>query len=565
MKIEMTDLWKEVERRRDYNVKIGYYNRVDTNIAFCEGRQWGNVQANGLDTPVMNIIKPTRDYKVSSLMSQPVKGRFNVEYIEDGSVDEKDQQILELVEKMNNFIPVKWDKEKMESKLRECMQDGFTTGDYAIYTYWDKNYDTKQDVKGDFKCDVISGNDVLFSNPNNRNVEGQDDIIILGRDTVKNLKEEAKNNKIPESEIMKIAGDKDTEYGAGDYNKIELSSQNDNDKATYAIKYYKKDGKIYYSKSVKGSYICKDKSTLNTRFPLAWGNWEKVRGSFHGISPVTNIIPNQKYINKMYAMIMLWTKFNALGKTIYDGNRITSWSNSIGSAIKVNGDISNAVQQLQPGNLNAGIFQFLELVTSETLKSIGVNDVIMGDVRPENTSAIIAIQKQSAVPLENQQAHLHQFVEDIYLIWADFIMQYYIHDRKISQEIDGEKGYTDFDATMLQDKLIGVTIDIGSSSHWSEIASDQTLENLLSSGHLSLIQFLERMSDGKIPQKDKLIEEIKEKMEMEQQQQAPEDIDDFEQLLQGMSEEQRVMFEQLPQEEQQAMYEEFLNQEQQVV
>ena len=52
-------------------------------------------------------------------------------------------------------------------------------------------------------------------------------------------------------------------------------------------------------------------------------------------------------------------------------------------------------------------------------------------------------------------------------------------------------------------------IEVGASSYYSEIASMQTLDNLLQSGQIDIVQYLERVPDSYVPGRRKLIEEKK--------------------------------------------------------
>ena len=52
-------------------------------------------------------------------------------------------------------------------------------------------------------------------------------------------------------------------------------------------------------------------------------------------------------------------------------------------------------------------------------------------------------------------------------------------------------------------------LDVGASSYYSEIASMQTLDNLLMNGHITATQYLERIPDGYIPARRALINELK--------------------------------------------------------
>ena len=52
-------------------------------------------------------------------------------------------------------------------------------------------------------------------------------------------------------------------------------------------------------------------------------------------------------------------------------------------------------------------------------------------------------------------------------------------------------------------------LDVGASSYYSEIAAMQTLDNLLSGGHITALQYLERIPDGYVPARRALINEMK--------------------------------------------------------
>ena len=56
-----------------------------------------------------------------------------------------------------------------------------------------------------------------------------------------------------------------------------------------------------------------------------------------------------------------------------------------------------------------------------------------------------------------------------------------------------------------------IKLDIGASSYYSEIASIQTLDNMLKMNQIDAIQYLERIPDGYIPGRRELINELKER------------------------------------------------------
>ena len=73
---------------------------------------------------------------------------------------------------------------------------------------------------------------------------------------------------------------------------------------------------------------------------------------------------------------------------------------------------------------------------------LGATDAALGEVRLI-TSAIM-VQKASAVPLENIQKRLYQFVEDILLIWAEFMVISTQKEEKVPVTEDGRVIYKPF-------------------------------------------------------------------------------------------------------------------------
>ena len=92
---------------------------------------------------------------------------------------------------------------------------------------------TMPNVKGLIKAEIIDSTNVIFGNPNTRQVEKQPYIILVGRDLVSNLKEEAKKNG--SKDIDSIKGDSETEYQMGDNGKVENDAKG-YEKALYIIK-----------------------------------------------------------------------------------------------------------------------------------------------------------------------------------------------------------------------------------------------------------------------------------------------------------------------------------------
>jgi len=150
---------------------------------------------------------------------------------------------------------------------------------------------------------------------------------------------------------------------------------------------------------------------------------------------------------------------------------------------------------------------------------MGANDAALGNVNPTNTSAIIALQKTAVAPLDLQKQALYQFVEDYALIVCDVIRAHYGIRTAV---IDGEIVYIDYRNIGDNAKL---TVDIGQSEYWSESAQIQTLDNLFTKGIIDdALVYLENIPDRVMPNKNKIIEDIRRRQQEEDEEELTEEV-----------------------------------------
>jgi hypothetical protein len=518
--------WRLFEDGKKYNnsIKPNYYDTVDANIAFFQGDQWRNLEAENMPKPVFNIIKRVITFFVASLTSS--KSKLHFEPLTHSEMEDDPINPSKLANAQVNNL---FEKFKMDFKIKEALFDAAITGDACAHFYFDmdkKPYGKAfGDIKGDICMELVDGTNVYFGNGNNPRVDIQPYIIIAGRDTVANLKEEAKKYKQNETEISGIQKDAEFHEQAGDNSDIEVDADGYG-KALYIIVYRKdkKTGTIKATKSVESAYIYQDIDTGLTEYPVAWMNWEKQKNQYHGRAVSTGMLPNQIFINRMFAMVMYHLMMTAFPKAVYNAEVIDGWTNEIGSAIGVAGlgpdaNIRNIAGYLEPGQMSGQIINTIELAMQYTKETLGISDASLGNIDPKNTSATIAVQKSSAIPLENPKANLYEWIEDIGKILFDMMGTYY-GQRPVIIEIEGKKQMVDFDFSQYKNMWFNVRADVGESSYWSEIAAIQTLDNLLAQGHIDIVAYLERVPDEYIPQKEELLTQIKQNMQMQAEQQA---------------------------------------------
>jgi hypothetical protein len=550
---DKTKDWKLLEAGRAYNNRLepNYYETVRANLDFFAGNQWRNLKDSEMPKPVFNFIKRVITFFVASLTVTKAKIHFEPEMYMAPQDEEQepltgaepapppqdrsDDLIAAYV--AGKQVDVLFEKYKMEYRLKEALFDSAITGDAAAHFWWDTKKKpfgkVRPEIKGEIDFELVDGVNIIFGNPNVREVEKQPFIGVIGRDMVSNLKAEAKRNKNT-AEADAVKADSNWNYQAGDNAKIEMEGD-ESGKAEYFIVYRKVEKTrkvtdqltgvetdeeyctIMASKCTETAYIFQDVDTGLERYPIAWKNWEKQKNTYRGRALCTGMLPNQIFINRMFAMVMYHLMMSAFPKAVYNADAIDVWTNVVGEAIPVTGvdlntDLRHVAAYLQPGDMSAQIVQVIELVMQYTKEMLGATDSALGEIDPKNTSAIIAVQKSSAIPLENPKSNLYEFIEACGDICFDMMGTYY-GTRPVMLE-DG--AIADYDFSQLKDAWLNMRVDVGESSYWSEIASSQTLDNLLAAGQLDIIEYLERQPDDMIPQKQELIASIKKRMAAQQ-------------------------------------------------
>ena len=524
---------------KNYNNKLkpNYYATQDMNLAMYHGDQWRNVQANGMPTPVFNLIKMAIGFFVSSLTSSKIKVQYEpLAYAEDeegNPTDEKMQGFKEASDIASAEVENLFNKFRMDNRIRDALVDCAVCGDVAAHMWFDKNKKPYGgafgDLKGEICFELVDGSSVFFGNANNHNVETQPYIIVQGRDMVANLQAEAKEYKNKEV----IESDSDVQNMASDMGKIEVDDIEGDEygKATYII-IYRRDretGTIKISKSTQGVYIFKDIDSELSYYPIAWLQWEKQKNQYHGRAVCTGMIPNQIFINRMFAMVMYHLMMSAFPKAVYDASKVSAWTSGIGEAIGLKnmmpGDsIHSIAGYIEPGNMSNQIVAVIDLAIKYTKETLGINDAMMGNIDPTAASgkSIVATQQAGQIPLENPNANKKEWVSDIGRILLDMMGTCY-GERDIVISVDNQKQIVKYDFDKLKGLWLNVKTEVGAASYWSELASVQTLDNLLDKGMIEIVDYLESIPEGYINKKQELIDKIKARQEQIQTQGQPQD------------------------------------------
>lgn len=619
-----TQAWLNYENGRAYNNALvpNVYQTVNTNLEFFAGNQWLHIPKTAamsrLSRPVFNIIKRITSLFVASLNSSATTISFEpLTYYDSENMEdpETNAAVYATAEVRNLF-----EKLKLDYRLRDALFDGAITGDYCAHFYWNPDAlpygGAFGNARGEIEMELVDGVNVMFGNPNTPDVESQPYILIIGRDTVDNLRWEAERfNQVKNGigkggtgsdkiEQQTIQPDREYVWQAAEGGRNELITSDDKSgKALYVYMYTKvteekeiineetglpemedvvdekgnpvplkdKDGKevigpdgkplfeqqkvkrlvttVHVTKATRSCNIFEDVDTGLSHYPIAWGNWERQKNQYHGRALVTGIVPNQIFINSMMAMVFRHLQLQSFPKTVYNADLISQWNNEIGVALGVSGlqpgqDLRSVVSTLQPADMSNQIVMAIDKVMEYTKECLGATDAQMGNMRLDNTSALMVLQASSEVPLENPRAIEFEFVESIGEILLDMMGTYYgkrymsryrdfdelVMDQSGKPVMDMTTGMMktqrvkrrvmeEFDFSQLKHLYLNVAVEVGATTRYSEIAMVQTLDNLRRDGTLDIIAYLERIPDRLIPRKQELIDDLKAKV-VEQEAQA---------------------------------------------
>ena len=508
-------VYKKYDKCVTFNTQIDLYDTVKKNENFFIGKQWEGVESNGLPTPVFNFLKRVTLFQVATISSDNI----SMQSTPLASTSEYTLEDLESVtDVINKQFAELFERNKIVTMTRTFMRNAAVDGDGATYSYFDPDMETGQTAKGGIVTEIIENTRVCFGNPNNRFVQDQPWIIIPLRKQVKAIKHIAKRNGASEDEIDSIRPDAEMYDNEMD--------QLTDDKATLLVYFWKDEesGHIWSYKCTKDVEIEPPKDTELKLYPITWMNWDYVQDCYHGHALISQLIPNQVFVNKLFAMSMLSLMTTAFPKVVYDKTRVPKWDSRVGAAIGINGgDINSIAKIIDPAQISPQISQFIDLAVNYTQNFMGASDAALGDTRPDNTSAIVALQRASNAPLELVKLNMYESIEDLGRIYLDMMRVYYgrryvqvksltkqqLQNQPLGMNLQDVDVNVPFDFSILNKIPMSLKLDVGASAYWSEIMTVQTLDNLLMQGKIGIVDYLERIPEGYVGKKQELIQKMK--------------------------------------------------------
>lgn len=539
--LEQVDKW--YKEGLNFQRQDGTFENAKINERMYAGDQWFHVsKENTLPRIILNFIKRTTNFTVSAVVGGEVKLNYTPQaYFED--LDGKYERAAEL---FNAYSEIAFEEMKQGFLNEQMVKDAWLAGLGLVHYYWDNDYTAGNGttIKGRVVGEVIDSVNFFPQDPTITCLQDQGYIILTYRDTVANIKKEANANKVPKEKIALIQPDKETNDQSFDKAKDEVTGS---ENVTCRLVYFKGDnGKIHMQKSVKGVIYKPTVDTGKKYYPIIYMNGEERKRSIYGTSPITEIRPNQVYVNTLYSMAMVSAQRTAYPKAVYDSNRISGMSNAVGTAIGVNGDISGAFAYSQTGQISTDVYNLVDSVVSATKENQGANDALLGNVKPENTSALLVNQQQSNIPLETIRRRYYNAMEDLGRILEEFWKYNFVTARPITlKDENGQEYQESFRGEDFADVNMNVKIDVGAASQWSEVIAINTLNEWLSSQHITFVEALQRFPKNIVPKIQELIDSRVQEEEARNE------------IMAQMTPEQQEQFEQLPPEQQEQLLMEY--------
>ena len=503
------EIWKQYLDGVKYQQSMGFTTDFPKFISFKEGDQWAAVTENtkNLPRPVFNITEMFIRSKRAAVTNQGLSLVYTPLEVFD---DEETQARAEQGAKdFTDFAKIMWENLDQEELNNEFVDDAVTVGTGILHYYWNANKKGGNQLKwnGDLQGEVLDPLNVFFANPHRKKVQDQEWIIIQDRMTVKEARDLARREGIAE-ELVRLIGADNNE--SGEYT-AETKEVTENDKITVLLKYFKKDGAVYYSKSTSSLVIIDDRlltpevegSTYKMGlYPIALMSCIRRKKCIYGLGYAQDVIAINKAVNQLKAMQLLnaiqcgnpalVTRPNAIRQKITNqgGQIITDYSPD-----------GNGIRYMQPPNFSTIFSQLGNEMFELARTTTGVTDVSTGETLGANmaASAIIALQNQAKTPIKELQNRYFSAIKEVGDIWLEFFKAYYNMDRNmIVEDEEGKAENRIFNGSNYADIDYKLKVEVAVASD-KETLAVSLLDSMRQREDINKEQYVELMPDAAMP------------------------------------------------------------------
>ncbi len=535
-------IWNDWQKGLEYQKKLNLKETCEKCVDFFEGRQWPQAteRTKNMPRPVINIIKFIVNGKKANILSSKISMVYKPLIYNQN----EGQIATEGASSFTSFANHIKKEIKQEDLDNQAILDGLKKGTYIYHYFWDREKKTGMaKFDGGLNGQIIDCLSIVFANPKQKDEQKQKWIIIQSRENVQTLKDIAKKNGITKTELELITADDDTEKN------YDGEEQDGEEYATVLTRYFRKNGEVYYTKSTQNMMVQEetpltpdaakvrlqldeegktneDKEEVDidkpeqtnfkmTLYPIIVDSYEEREKSIYGIGEVEQLIPTQKAINFNYAMMQMASQNMGFPKVkvrpnALQGKQIT---NTPGEVLTDYSPGFDGISYLNPPAFSNTPLTVSDKLLEMTRTVTGATEVANGEVLGKNMSgsAIVALQTQAKVPIEDMQKRFWRTHEKIARVWEQFFKAYYRFDIPYVVENDNKQTVNTFNGSMYQNMDFETTIDVGAGSAYSESLSINLLEQALQRGDITFDDYIELYPDTAMPFKAQL-KEIRKKV-----------------------------------------------------
>lgn len=493
------DCWR---RGMDYLRQGGFLGKWQEFEDMKVGRQWpaATPRTRHLPRPVFNIVELIVNYKTAQVLNENMR----IIFLPDKGRGEADTLAPRLY---TDFAQTVWDELSFGETIEQVVDNAATYGSGIWHFYWDPHKKGSGPFRylGAMGAESLEPANCCFGNPQIRDVQKQPWIVIAKREDISAIRERAKANGLPAAHIT---GDTLGLENMGEEYRRELEG---GAKATLLTRYWRgRDGKIWFAQSACSQLVTPPAGTGLSLYPLELLCWKIRKNSLYGVSEVEGLIPNQKGINFIMAMMMLSVQDNAWPKILAKPGALNQQLTNVpGEVVVDNYAAGEGIKYLAPAPLSTSALALVDRIYELTRSISGAHQVYTGEPYSAQMSgaAIVALQRAAGVPVEQIKKRYMRSLMNIGRIWEDFFKHKYIMERLITGDGDGVP--VSFTPGNFRHTAFELKIDVGPGASYSDALMMSNLENFLDKGYITFEEALEFMPDSSIPFKQELLSRIK--------------------------------------------------------
>lgn len=537
--INVTDIWRDYQRGRDYLNSINLFDKVETCFNMVNGDQWKGLKYGKERPPQLNILLPIMKSS-TALVGQNI---MNIEYI-SMNYNENRERLLKVTDMLNSHAKKTWERLKMDKLNWEILQDAFIAGNSAYWFYDDANA-----KEGKIMVEMLDTTNIMLGDEQQPDIQKQPYILVVQRKQLEDVKNIARSFAVDEHDINSIVADSDTELQINGDNEVK-----NNQKITVIAKLWKKDGIVHIMRATK-TVVIQPETAIDgiKRYPIAMYTWKPRKGLARGDGDIWDKIPNQISINKSLFRMEQAVKnsaypIKAYNRDLMEDSQVAKL-NQPGAAVAIKGNagtIGNAIGYLQPANISPYAKTYWQDLITLTRELSGSGDNLE-NVNPEQASgaAIQAVMDAKLLNVNMQVAAFRQFVEDIAWIWYEMFVAYNPNGLDVVIETEQGDAVQTISQLELRALKVDIKVDALPSTATHAAIKDSQLKSLLDSGIITFEEYVSALADDSTMPVEAFRKIVQERAQMEQIQQLVQaqqaQIAQYQQILGGMTNEMQTV------------------------